>query len=451
MKVIPAIATLLVICPEIRGYFLRGKRDMEVRRHRVFRKRYLTGQDGNEAEQSGEEEDSTSSFGTELFSELCAELPPESNVLISPLSVYQALALTKAGATVGSDNEEELQQILGSEDIEDEYLSLQEQAENNDPQADVQLTMATSIWADNLKPSYVDMAHDDFSAEAMPLPARYTPVDEWIEKKTKGMIKDMMGGEKLDPLTVALLVNAVWFKGIWTHEFDPSETTEGTFYLHNDMPERDLDKPQRQVPVATNGIQAKFMRSHSNMKVIQESLVLGNASAVIMDYGKQTSGQPAEFTSMFILPASNSIDSMNNVVSGLEMQSISDLFEEAQSIDVRLALPRFRLNSGTKKLKSMLESMGMEIAFDINVAHKFDQMSVDPDLYVEDVHHSACMEVTEEGTEASAATVVEIRTRTARPRVYSLTFDRPFVVIVLHRPTGIPLFIGRVENPDFSF
>ena len=77
-------------------------------------------------------------------------------------------------------------------------------------------------------------------------------------------------------------------------------------------------------------------------------------------------------------------------------------------------------------------------------------MSNDPWLYVDDVYHGACIEVTETGTEAAAATVVVIKTRSA-PGTFEMTLNRPFVVIVLHRPSGIPLFVGKVEAPAFYF
>ncbi len=73
--------------------------------------------------------------------------------------------------------------------------------------------MATSIWANNLKQSYIDKEKQSQSAEAFPLPRLYSEVDRWIEKKTKGMIKKLLGDDHVDASIVALLVNAVHFKG----------------------------------------------------------------------------------------------------------------------------------------------------------------------------------------------------------------------------------------------
>eukprot|EP01083_Nonionella_stella_P144387 450734_1 len=88
--------------------------------------------------------------------------------------------------------------------------------------------------------------------------------------------------------------------------------------------------------------------------------------------------------------------------------------------------------------------------FNPGILDKFLQMAAIRDAFVSNVYHGALMEVSEEGTEAAAATVVVFK-RKSIPRTFVLTFDRPFVVVVLHQPTGIPLFMGRVEQPDFFF
>jgi serpin B len=188
------------------------------------------------------------------------------------------------------------------------------------------------------------------------------------------------------------------------------------------------------------------MKASRMMKAIKSTPSLGDASFVVLDYGKD-----AAFSALFILPGSPSKDSMDDLISGLTSHSISELVEEATAMSVNLKLPRFHLAFGPSKLKPHLMSMGMKIAFDLDVLGKFNRMSYDRDLYVEDVHHGACMEVNEEGTEAAAATVVVVKTR-SKPRVIpvELTFDRPFVVVIFQRSSGIPLFMGRVEEPDFT-
>jgi len=70
------------------------------------------------------------------------------------------------------------------------------------------------------------------------------------------------------------------------------------------------------------------------------------------------------------------------------------------------------------------------------------------DLFVDDIVHGSAMVVNEEGSEAAAASGAKMRGRSV-DRSPSLVFDRPFVVIIMHRPTGTPLFMGKLEDPEF--
>lgn len=107
-------------------------------------------------------------------------------------------------------------------------------------------------------------------------------------------------------------------------------------------------------------------------------------------------------------------------------------------------LPRFKINYGPTSLKKIMTYMGMTQAFSSTQSGMFNEMSDDPNVYIDDVFHGAAMEVTEEGTIATAATAAKMKTRSAPGlEPVELTFNRPFVVSIIHRPSGIPVFIGR--------
>lgn len=124
-----------------------------------------------------DDEPSASTFGTTLFSEVCGS--SSENCLISPLSVEKALALVKAGATIGSENEAEIASVLGPP-----FLIEQADEEDNGD-SDVQLLVATSLWANELKESFVEKAISEHSAEALPLPTYYTPIGELYFRHNK--------------------------------------------------------------------------------------------------------------------------------------------------------------------------------------------------------------------------------------------------------------------------
>ena len=304
MQITPVIAGLILLSSEAAsGHFFRGNARKAKKENR------------NRANPRD-----TSSFGTSLFSKLCAE-NPGSNVLFSPLSVYQALALVKDGATMRSKTALELRKVLGPKTLCDEFLLLQQQSnETKDKAGDVIISMATSIWSDGLKPEYIAAAQESQNADSFPMPKIYTTVDTWIKKKTKGMIKEVMGDEAPDPLTVALLVNAVYFKGAWRYEFDPKNTIDdGTFTLIDNSTEMD----------------AQYMTAkREHVEVIQNSQALGGADVLILDYGKADT--EAEFSAMFILPAESSEDSMNDTISRLGNQPMSDLLQKTSLTEVRM-------------------------------------------------------------------------------------------------------------------
>ena len=166
--------------------------------------------------------DSTFGFGTRLFLEV-SEISPE-NVLISPLSVYNALNLLQEGSTPGSKTESQFK-ILG-------YQPVIGDTDNGD----VILETATSIWADDLKQSYIKKMKSKHSseAEAFPLPSTYTPVNEWIEEETNGLIRDFIQPVSPGPLGPTL-VSTVYFNGTWSDQFqfDPDDTVDGYFTLRD--------------------------------------------------------------------------------------------------------------------------------------------------------------------------------------------------------------------------
>ncbi|KAL7473058.1 hypothetical protein ACHAXS_013428 [Conticribra weissflogii] len=393
----------------------------------------------------------SSEFGTNLFSQLASDSSSHNNILFSPLSITQSLALIRDGATLESDNEAELSRLLGPPSLLEKERQLRIQsAEKND---DVKLKIATSLWADDFKSSYVELAKSTHLAEAYPLPTSYSSINKWVSEKTEELIKKIFDeSQPVDRSISGLLVNAVHFKGSWTEKFSSKETVGGDFHLR--PMESEAEPNTKEVK---HTLTAKFMTATRDMEVISKSESLGGASVLVLDYGKHIPFGPdeeiPEFCAMFILPASSDSDSMKSVVQGLSSRPIENLLEETRKVEVKLKLPRFRLNYGPSSIKSALHNMGMRSAFNPTSTDIFHEMSNDPSHYIGDVMHGATMEVTEEGTVAAAVTATKIRAMTMamKPPPFVLTFDRPFVVVVLHRPSGVPLFMGKVENPELDF
>lgn len=61
------------------------------------------------------------------------------------------------------------------------------------------------------------------------------------------------------------------------------------------------------------------------------------------------------------------------------------------------------------------------------------------------VVHKAMVNVDERGSEAAAATAVEIMLLSFPPRI---EFNSPFLMLIFDRVTNSTLFIGKIMNPN---
>ena len=137
------------------------------------------------------------------------------------------------------------------------------------------------------------------------------------------------------------------------------------------------------------------------------------------------------------------------MTSGLRAAPLADLLLELRksSREVGLLLPRFKAEWGVTSLMPHLRALGVAAAFDPK-ARGFSRMSNDPKLHIDDVLHKATIEVNEEGTVAAAATAVTVFL--SHPITIPMHFNRPFVMLVVHRPSAVPLFAGRFNHPKFG-
>lgn len=389
----------------------------------------------------------------------------DGNILVSPFSIASALALVLSGTTKNSLCETELQSTLSIASHKDLPLLsqtvLQSSSSGKNVQNGVQFTSANGIWVkESVKSDFVETAKQLHSAVASPLPTNFDPIDSFISQKTNGHISNMLQGP-IDPLTRAILVNAVYFKGSWKEQFDPIHTTEGLF--HSNVESSNNEKFSQKT---------KFMFASRKMKVGQELDELAGATMVLLDYENNSTEKTSkqkdqdtqnynkhEFSALFILPPENNEKSMDDVIQSLlslpkkSSTSLSKIIKQKlRYTKIDLKLPRFKVSWGVQSLKSYLKQLGIKSAFDANSKEvMFSEISNDPSLYLDDVYHKSVMEVSEEGTVAAAATVAVMKARSLPMPAPQITFNRPFIMIVLHVPTMTPLFITKITDLDNSF
>ena len=124
---------------------------------------------------------------------------------------------------------------------------------------------------------------------------------------------------------------------------------------------------------------------------------------------------------------------------------MNDILANMKSWKVRINIPKFKIEYASK-LVDPLKELGMKRMFSEKA--EFGDLCVgNKPLYVSDVYHKAVIEVNEVGTEASAATMVQMLLGSSRMPVKQLEFiaDHPFLYFI-KGPENAVVFMGKVTN-----
>ena len=368
--------------------------------------------------------DSANTFALGLFSSTLDDVKGSGNVLISPFSVSTALSMTLNGAA--GQTFQDMRRTLGFGDktilqINDTYLKLMSEMVTVDSR--VVLEIANSVWVEKQfqpKESFINTLMEFYDAGARTIdktdPSAVKMVNDWIARETHDKIKDML--DKLNPDMVMLLINAIYFNGKWKYTFEKSDTKDETFYVNGSNPE--------QVPM---------MHINTDLNAAR----IDNVTIAEIPYGQ------GNFSMIVVLPEEGT---GTEGIAGALTQSVWQNWMttlESNEHNVSLAMPRFKYEY-KRNLNDDLKNMGMGIAF-TDLAD-FSNIS-DLTLMISRVLHQSFIENNEEGTEAAAATVVEITLTSINPEpmIFNVTLNRPFLYFIKEYSTGTILFAGRVDDP----
>jgi serine protease inhibitor len=362
---------------------------------------------------------SENTFAFDIFSKVLSQAG-DVNTIISPLSISYALSMTVNGAADGTrDSILKALRVSDSSivDLNKSYRDLTASLLSVDSR--ITMDIANSVWTEkkfSVKAPFADTLTSYFNAQARSFditdPTVPAQINSWISDHTNGLIKNMI--DKLDANTVMLLINAIYFKGMWKTQFDASATTSRTFTKPDGSTEN--------VPT---------MYESENQKVYRG---IGFYVAEI-PYGQ------GNYVMDIILPDNNDLSA---VTSSLTAASLSTWTTSLTSSKVNLYLPKFKYGYNIS-LKNVLSLMGMGIAFTDSA--DFSNISNIP-LLISKVNHQAFIQTDEEGTEAAAATVVEIEPTLAYP-VEPITIDvnHQFIYLIREVTTNSVIFMGKVTDP----
>ncbi len=364
-------------------------------------------------------------FGLELFQKVYTSETTYENIMVSPLSVSLALAMTYNGANGATQTAmEKTLKVngLSPEEINASYRDLVEALKDLDyPKVLLEIANAIFYRQDfEVEDAFVNINNDYYQAEVSPLDfakeeQALETINGWVAQKTHDKIKTIIN--QITPQQVMFLLNAIWFKGTWQKEFNEESTEKRPFY-----------------PDAGGTVQTETMQRLDTLLYTSNDLF----SAVQLPYGK------GNYNMYVFLPHQEK--ELEDIIHQLDednWQTWMEGFEETNSVDIKL--PRFKYKYEIK-LNDVLTDMGMGVAF--TGAADFTGINRQGNLNIDYVKHKSFIEVNEEGTEAAAVTVVAIElTSVGQPEKVPFYVNRPFFYAITEKDTGAILFMGTVKDP----
>jgi serpin B len=237
-------------------------------------------------------------------------------------------------------------------------------------------------------------------------------MNQWASDNTNGKIPKVL--DEISWEAVMFLMNALYFKGDWTWQFDPDKTKDGDFLME--------DGSTVTVPVMYGNVPVKV---HAG----------SGYTAAEMFYGRKN-------FSMVLMVPQGSVDDFIESFTAEEFQDLTTALDEIpEPVEKDVFIPKFKFDY-EKILTDQLKTLGMIDAFDPILAD-FSGISDTP-IFISFVKQNTFIEVNEEGTEAAAVTTIGFEFTS----IESFSADRPFVFAIRERTTNTLLFVGKVLDPS---
>lgn len=354
----------------------------------------------------------------------------ENNILVSPFSVWSALLLTYMGARdrtkaemengleLNSNNQKRVSALY--DDLEGRLLHSATQYHNYTFRTVNRIYLNQSV---ELRRCVADHFQDDIvkvDFKRAPELSRRN-INRWVRRQTDNKIRNLIPSNYIDRnTTLMVLVNALYFKGLWSKQFDERATRRQQFFVS-----------------ATNTAQVTMMQQENWFPFLKNSTL--DLSAIELPY----SGD--DVSMVILLP--NRGTKAEDLVSRLTPEILRSVYDEMELAEVDVFLPMFK-HEQSMELKEHLEALGIEDLFDQNKAD-LSGFTGKRGLYVKYVQQKSYIEVNEGGTEAAASTGVIGVTTFSAPR-NTFVVDRPFFFLIRDKPTNTILFMGLIRNPTTS-
>lgn len=369
-------------------------------------------------------------FALELFHTL-NESNPTGNVFFSPFSISSALAMVFLGAK--GSTAAQLSKTFHFDSVEDVHSRFQSlNAEVSKRGASHTLKLANRLYGEkayNFLPDFLASTQKMYGADLAPVDFQHASEDarkeinQWVKGQTEGKIPELLAVGVVDSMTKLVLVNAIYFKGMWAEKFMTRDTTDAPFRLNK----KD-----------TKTVKMMYQKKKFPFGYIPDL----KCKVLEMPY------QGGELSMVILLPENIEDEStgLKKIEEQITLEKLHEWTkrENLENIDVHVKLPRFKIEE-SYILNSNLGRLGLHDLFSRGKAD-LSGMSGSRDLFISKIVHKSFVEVNEEGTEAAAATAGIVAFCMLMPEE-EFTVDHPFIFFIRHNPTANVLFLGRVCSP----
>ena len=358
----------------------------------------------------------------DLFKGAAQDPQTTDNMLISPLSISQALAMTANGAE--ENTRTEMEKLLGDtldiEALNQYYADYTAMLTASD-----ELSIANSLWVRDAESrikvpeAFLQTAKDYYHADAFKAPfddSTLEDVNSWVDTNTKHMIPKLI--DMIDENWIMLLINALAFDAEWETPYMTNEIHEGVFHAYD------------------GDMTATMMRGEVGTYLEDEY-----ATGFLKPY------KGGKYSFAAVLPKQDKSVTVSDYIGMMTGESLQNLLNSRKQTEVHTMIPKFKYDY-TITLNETLENLGMKDAFTYPDARFGKLNSVNPMCFVNLVLHKTFIQVDEKGTKAGAVTMVAIADNAVSPHEYEVVYlDRPFIYMIIDNETQLPFFIGYVMHP----
>lgn len=343
----------------------------------------------------------------------------EGNIVFSPFSISSALAMACAGVT--GKEAKQFAKVLGfppdAEESHQAFANLKRKLNFDATPDKFQLSIANALWGQeglSFRKPFLARIEKYYDGELNFIDFTSNPelasqlINEWVKKKTKNLMPDMLSPGIITPDTRLVLGNAIYFKARWRSSF--LHTKEKVFHCNE----------KESIPVIM--MHGNYLLNYFSGKDFHLLELPYNGDRFVM---------------LFILP--KQLHGLADLEGSLSPSVLSTAVARLTLHMGEVMIPRFSMTFKVS-LKEYLATQGMPIYFPGIVEGVT--------LTLDKILHRAIIIVNKTGTEAAAATLAGFSIRAIDYPSFSFLADRPFLFIIRDKQTDSILFMGRVANPS---